>query len=197
MSFRNSILTLTCLALLGLGYLADHALGTSQRSQPSPDTKNPKESTSSRRQKPTPTPAQEKAIEIRSIRNPFEPPAAPRPDPSRPRLEQLDLSELRLVAIVRDMQGRLAASVEDPQGIGFLVRPGTRIGTQGAVVKEISDDGVTIEEPDADGHEERPFRTGFLALRSRSTANSSLFPKPTTSNENDRGLASQSRNFVN
>lgn len=197
MSLRNSILTLTCLALLGLGYLADHALGTSQRFQPRMDTTTEKESKSSRRPKPMPTPAQEKAIEIRSIRNPFEPPAAPQPDPSRPRLEQLDLSELRLVAIVRDMQGQLAASVEDPQGIGFLVRRGTRIGRQGATVTEISDDGITIEEPEPNGPEERTFHTGFLALRSRSTANSSLFPKPTTSNNNDRGLASQSRNFLN
>ncbi len=82
-------------------------------------------------------------------RNPFQPVAAPVPQPSqhkRPPLEQYPLSALKLTAIVTNMRGELFASVEIPSGVGFKVVRGTILGESSARVIEISPRGILVEE---------------------------------------------------
>ncbi len=63
-------------------------------------------------------------------------------------LEQYDLSQLRLVAIItdeRDPSGTRAV-VEDGSGLGFIVRVGTSIGRTRGRVSAIERDKVVVEE---------------------------------------------------
>jgi type IV pilus assembly protein PilP len=63
-------------------------------------------------------------------------------------LEQYDLSQLRLVAIVtdeRDPSGTRAV-VEDGSGLGFIVRVGTAIGRTRGRVSTIERDRIVVEE---------------------------------------------------
>jgi type IV pilus assembly protein PilP len=162
MNFRNCVIALTCVAVLGIGYLASEqaarpfAPSPQEAARPqrdasgSPDGDSPASAAtpaarSKKRKKPPSAP-----VEAISLRDPFESPDEHKPQPkrtARSRLDEIDLSELRLVAVVRDVQGRIAASLEDPNGIGFLVRPGTAVGPHGGFVAEISPEGITIREP--------------------------------------------------
>jgi len=162
MNYRNCIITITCTAVIAIGYHASqqatrppaHAQGrpvkpphdaassplrTATEVEPTPATKTKKR-----------TKAAEPAVDPAALRNPFEPPAssaAQPPKQHRSRLEEIELSKLRLVAVVRDIDGRVAASLEDQDGIGFFVRPGTAVGPHGGYVSGISPEGITIREP--------------------------------------------------
>lgn len=150
-SIRNVAIGATAIGILGIGYLLDH------RSEPktpqfvslSPgktDQKAQRTPKGAKRQKaPTKNDESESASE-EPLRDPFarEDTRSSKPR-ERPSLEQLELSQLRLVAIVRDMEGRFGASVEDASGLGFMLREGTRIGGQ-SVVRSISQQEVVVEE---------------------------------------------------
>lgn len=69
-----------------------------------------------------------------------------RPDSESPPLERYPLSDLRLTAIVADARGDVFASVENPEGVGFKVDVGTRLGTSRAKVIQITRRGLVIEE---------------------------------------------------
>lgn len=56
-----------------------------------------------------------------------------------------DFQRYKLIAIVIDSKTR-SALYEDPEGKGWIVREGDRIGNEGAVVRKIAKDGVTFEE---------------------------------------------------
>jgi type IV pilus assembly protein PilP len=60
-------------------------------------------------------------------------------------LEKLELSQLKLVAIVWGMR-RNHAMVEDPGGVGYVLRVGTKVGPNGGRVARITPDAVYVEE---------------------------------------------------
>lgn len=166
---RNILLMITCAAVFAIGLAVDRRAGDAPPSQrrleaskaPVGDRKSKKPNkdkgpsaivrTSSQHGPNSPSSA---AGGARPARNPFARlQATPHGGPSvpRPRLEHLPLSELRLVAIVKDVEGRSAASVEDRDGIGFLLREGTKIGPLGGYVKEITPKEVIVIEPASPG----------------------------------------------
>jgi len=62
-------------------------------------------------------------------------------------LQEYDLSQLRLTAIIWLGSDASRAMVEDSAGKGFTVQKGTHIGKRGGKVKAIRLDRVIIEEP--------------------------------------------------
>jgi len=60
-------------------------------------------------------------------------------------LEKVDLSQLKLVAILRSESGNRAL-MQDASGKGYVVKKGTYIGIHGGKVAEIFEDRVIIEE---------------------------------------------------
>jgi len=67
---------------------------------------------------------------------------------ARTELQKLALSQLTLTAIVQ-AEGMAWAMVRDPKGRGFVVKKGTRIGTNGGVVDRIArkEKKVIVKEP--------------------------------------------------
>ena len=62
-------------------------------------------------------------------------------------LQEYDLSQLKLTAIIVMGKERNFAMVEDSAGKGFTLRKGTYIGKRGGRVKAIQTDRVIVEEP--------------------------------------------------
>jgi type IV pilus assembly protein PilP len=60
-------------------------------------------------------------------------------------LEKLDLSQLKLVAILRAQSGNKAL-VEEDSGKGYVIKKGTYIGTHSGKVAEILSDRIIVEE---------------------------------------------------
>jgi type IV pilus assembly protein PilP len=65
-------------------------------------------------------------------------------------LQKLELSQIKLVAIVWGLTSN-HAMVEDPAGIGYVLRVGTKVGANGGRVSRIAPDAVYIEESFKDG----------------------------------------------
>lgn len=61
-------------------------------------------------------------------------------------LTQIDVSELRLAAVIKDSTGSYAAAVQTPQGRNFILKRGARIGNRGGQVVEITSSKVIISE---------------------------------------------------
>jgi hypothetical protein len=77
-------------------------------------------------------------------RDPFRPPTEILPTecpPSMP-LCRFDHSQLKLVGVMQVADGQFKAMVEDPDGRGYFVIPGTQIG--GATVTQVSTRGITL-----------------------------------------------------
>lgn len=77
-------------------------------------------------------------------RDPFRPPTEILPSecpPSMP-LCRFDHSQLKLVGVMQVADGQFKAMVEDPDGRGYFVIPGTQIG--GATVTQVSTRGITL-----------------------------------------------------
>jgi type IV pilus assembly protein PilP len=70
--------------------------------------------------------------------------------PSTP-LENIDIGQLKLVAIIAAASGKLAM-VQESSGKGYLIRPGTFIGTNSGKVISIEADKVLFEEEYEDIH---------------------------------------------
>jgi type IV pilus assembly protein PilP len=60
-------------------------------------------------------------------------------------LERIDLSQLKLVGIILASSGNRAL-VEESSGKGYVVKPGTYIGTNGGKIVQIEKEIVTVEE---------------------------------------------------
>jgi Tfp pilus assembly protein PilP len=74
----------------------------------------------------------------------------PKPPPRRlTPLEKLDLSQLKLVGIVRTPRGN-KAMVEEASGKGYIIDKGTYIGIHSGQVVEIKKDRIVVEEKDTD-----------------------------------------------
>ncbi len=87
-------------------------------------------------------------------RDPFKPfialgPRKPVPTVTLTPLQRYDVSELKLVGILKGPTG-YRALVEDAGGKGFIVTKGTPIGRGNGRVKEIHDNRVIIEETSKD-----------------------------------------------
>jgi type IV pilus assembly protein PilP len=66
-------------------------------------------------------------------------------DTTLPPLQRVTLTELNLIAIVWGAYG-YTAMVQTPEGHGYTVRRGTRIGQNNGVVSAITERGVIIQE---------------------------------------------------
>lgn len=87
-------------------------------------------------------------------RDPFKPfialgPKKPSPTARLTPLQRYDVSELRLVGILKGRAG-YRALLEDATGKGFIITKGTLIGPENGVVKEIRNDRVVIKQTHKD-----------------------------------------------
>lgn len=80
-----------------------------------------------------------------------------------PPLQQRDLSELKVIAIIWGGLGQ-SAMVQTPDGKGYTVRVGTRIGSNQGVVKRITAQSVVVEERYTDVFGENKTREVVLNL---------------------------------
>lgn len=81
-------------------------------------------------------------------------------------LQQRSLGELRIIGIVWGIKGYIAM-IETPDGKGFVVKEGTLIGTEGGVVKKITEDSVIIEEGYTDYYGKKISKKTVLGLHGR------------------------------
>ena len=99
------------------------------------------------------------AVERADRRDPFRPPRlgvgkTAALDGTRTPLEGYELGQLRLVAVIYgNTQSR--AVVEDDQGLGFIVKQGTRIGPNGGEVASIDRGRMVVREMYVDFYGER------------------------------------------
>jgi len=109
-------------------------------------------------------------IDFEHLRDPFASPlrALPAPrgkaDHVRQPLESFDLATLKLVAIYRMGDARVAM-VEDSAGKGYVVREGSYIGLRGGRVARITDDSVIVREPAMSPAGTRMLRRVVLTLK--------------------------------
>jgi type IV pilus assembly protein PilP len=66
-------------------------------------------------------------------------------DPALPPLQRVGLTEMNLIAVVWGAYGN-AAMVQTPDGNGYTVRRGTRIGPNNGVVTAVTDKGIVVQE---------------------------------------------------
>lgn len=64
-------------------------------------------------------------------------------------LENLDISQMKLTAIIQAPEGNIGL-IEEATGKGYVVSTGTYIGTHGGKIKKILSDRLIIEEEDED-----------------------------------------------
>lgn len=98
---------------------------------------------------PTP-PGDEPAYQAVGRRDPFRPPrvTAGVSDTQTP-LQRYEIGQLRLVAIIYNTQEPRAV-VEDDAGLGYIVKVGTPIGTNGGAVRAIEKGRVLVREDSED-----------------------------------------------
>jgi type IV pilus assembly protein PilP len=68
-----------------------------------------------------------------------------RVDENLPPLERVALTELNLIAVVWGAYG-YAAMVQTPEGYGYTVRRGTKIGHNNGVISAITERGIIVQE---------------------------------------------------
>ncbi len=73
----------------------------------------------------------------------------PVPEAATP-IERYSLGQLRLTAVITDLNGELAALVEDVQGHGYTVRVNSKIGNGGGVVALIEKGAIKVVETKKD-----------------------------------------------
>jgi type IV pilus assembly protein PilP len=66
-------------------------------------------------------------------------------DPSLPPLQRVGLTEMNLIAVVWGAYGN-TAMVQTPDGNGYTVRRGTRIGPNNGVVTAVTEKGIVVQE---------------------------------------------------
>jgi Tfp pilus assembly protein PilP len=108
------------------------------------------------------------AIESIKRRDPFKPfySNSDHPDPARKRtLQEYDLSELRVTAIIADKLGNSSASLAAPNGQSFIVKVGSYVGKQGGQVEVITDAKVVITTPNESSPGSGPAARRELSLK--------------------------------
>jgi type IV pilus assembly protein PilP len=66
-------------------------------------------------------------------------------DPTLPPLQRVGLTEMNLIAVVWGAYGS-TAMVQTPDGNGYTVRRGTRIGPNNGVVSAVTEKGIVVQE---------------------------------------------------
>jgi type IV pilus assembly protein PilP len=66
-------------------------------------------------------------------------------DPTLPPLQRVGLTEMNLIAVVWGAYG-YTAMVQTPDGNGYTVRRGTRIGPNNGVVSAVTEKGIVVQE---------------------------------------------------
>ena len=113
-------------------------------------------------------PADDAPYDVTGRRDPFRPPrfSVPNQHTGEPRtpLQRYDVGQLRLVAVIYNTSDPRAV-VEDDEGLGYIVRNGTPIGSSGGVVKTIERGRVVIQEDAVDFYGERRMNEVVMELR--------------------------------
>lgn len=81
-------------------------------------------------------------------------------------LQQRSLGELRIIGIVWGIKGNIAM-IETPDGKGYVIKEGTPVGTEGGVVKNITEHSVIIEESYTDYYGKKISKKTVLVLHGR------------------------------
>lgn len=79
-------------------------------------------------------------------------------------LEKMDLSQLKLVAIIRADSGNRAL-VQDATGKGYVLNTGTYVGLNSGIVKQIEKDKVIVEEEVEDVYGKSSLREREMVLQ--------------------------------
>ena len=66
-------------------------------------------------------------------------------DPTLPPLQRVGLTEMNLIAVIWGAYGS-TAMVQTPDGNGYTVRRGTRIGPNNGVVSAVTEKGIVVQE---------------------------------------------------
>jgi type IV pilus assembly protein PilP len=66
-------------------------------------------------------------------------------DPTLPPLQRVGLTEMNLIAVIWGAYG-YTAMVQTPDGNGYSVRRGTRIGPNNGVVSAVTEKGIVVQE---------------------------------------------------
>ena len=82
---------------------------------------------------------------------------------SVPPLQRVNLSELSLIGLIWGGFGYVAM-VQTPDGRGYTVREGTRLGSGNGVVSSITQETLTIKEPFSDIYGRKEMREHVLVL---------------------------------
>lgn len=104
------------------------------------------------------------------------------PDPSkgvnqaREPLESYSIDDLRLTAVI-ESGDEPAASIEAPDGTGYMVKKGMKIGTNGGTVTEIKGDRVTVVESSTDFTGEEKTKTREIMIKGSAKSTSGQAPK--------------------
>ena len=134
-----------------------------------------------RRPQPAPTqhavataPADDEAAYVSmGRRDPFRPPRVNQMltgGAERTPLQRYELGQLRLVAVIYDMQDPRAV-VEDEVGLGYIIRVGTKIGVNDGIVRGIERGRVLVEEESVDFFGERRASEVVLEMASGERGN--------------------------
>ena len=106
-------------------------------------------------------------------RDPFRPPRVNQMlmgGAERTPLQRYELGQLRLVAVIYDMQDPRAV-VEDEVGLGYIIRVGTKIGVNDGIVRGIERGRVLVEEESVDFFGERRASEVVLEMASGERGN--------------------------
>ena len=97
--------------------------------------------------------------------SPFNLVAESRPSDIEPRtpLQRFELGQLKLVGVILNAR-ESKALIEDTKGLGYVVTPGTLIGSKGGVVKAIEPRRILVEEVEIDFYGKRRHRERELKL---------------------------------
>ena len=66
-------------------------------------------------------------------------------DPTLPPLQRVGLTEMNLIAVIWGAYGS-SAMVQTPDGNGYTVRRGTRVGPNNGVVSAVTEKGIVVQE---------------------------------------------------
>jgi len=66
-------------------------------------------------------------------------------DPTLPPLQRVNLTDMNLIAIIWGAYG-YTAMVQTPDGNGYTVRKGTRVGPNAGVVSAVTEKGIIVQE---------------------------------------------------
>ena len=87
-------------------------------------------------------------------------------DPSLPPLQRVGLTELTLIGIIWGGFG-YTAMVQTPDGKGYAVRKGTKMGPNNGIVTLITESAITVEEQFVDVYGQKQVREYLKRLREK------------------------------